>query len=191
MIPVTWVAAGPCVVMGVRTSEKDGYSAVEVGYEKAKHPARAQEKDAEAKGQEAPKVVRELRVEDASSVKVGDVWTVEEFAAGDKVDVIGEAKGRGFSGVVKRHHFHGHPATHGTKDQIRTSGSIGSQGPQRVLAGMRMAGRMGGQRVTVKNMEVVSIDLKRHAVAIRGAVPGARRALVVVRGRVGNSFWQR
>lgn len=190
VIPVTWVLAGPCTVTGVRTTEQDGYQAVMVGFEKSKHPAKPQATEATKKNIDAAEIIREVRLEDGAAVQVGEIWTVSEFEKGDKVDVAGLSKGHGFSGVVKRHHFHGHPATHGTKDQIRTSGSIGSQGPQRVLRGMRMAGRMGGGRVTVKNLEVVSVDPARNALAIRGAVPGARNTVLVIRGRGNKTFWQ-
>lgn len=188
VIPVTLIQAGPCVVTDVCTKDKDGYSAVQLGYGevKAKRVNKAQSPRAKAYG--PVKLTREFRV-DETELKSGDQIDVSAFAEGDKVDVIGESKGKGFQGVVKRHGFHGSPATHGHKDQLRMPGSIGAQGPQRVLKGTRMAGRMGGDRVTVKNLEVVAIDKKNNVLAIKGAVPGARNGLLMIRSRAGSTLW--
>lgn len=187
VIPVTYVQAGPCVVTDVRTTEKDGYRAVQVGFGVTHRVAKPQAVRAKQHGPVA--VTREYRTRDDEQVKAGDVLTVGQFSEGDVIDVIGTSKGRGFAGVVKRHGFAGQKATHGTKDQIRKSGSIGAGGVQRVFKGLRMAGRMGGSRVTVKNLQVVSVDTKTNRLAIRGAVPGARNSLVLIHGRDGKSNW--
>ena len=187
VVPVTYVQAGPCVVTDVRTKEKDGYCAVQVGFGVTRQGAKPQAVRAEKHGPVA--VTREYRTRDDEQVNAGDVLTVEQFAEGDVVDVVGTSKGRGFAGVVKRHGFAGQKATHGTKDQIRKSGSIGAGGVQRVFKGLRMAGRMGGSRVTVKNLQVVLVDTKTNRLAIRGAVPGARNSLVLIHGRDEKSNW--
>ena len=187
VIPVTYVQAGPCTVTDIRTSEKDGYSAVQLGFGVTRHVAKPQRSRAEACGPVA--LTREYRTNHVDTFTVGDTLTVEQFSVGDIVDVVGTSKGRGFAGVVKRHGFKGQKATHGTKDQIRKSGSIGAGGVQRVFKGLRMAGRMGGSRVTVKNLEVVLIDVEHHRVAIRGAVPGARNGVVLIKGRDQKSNW--
>jgi len=186
VIPVTLVQAGPCVVTDVRTKDKDGYSAVQVGFGETKKINKAQAPRAKAVGPVA--MTREFRV-DETDLKVGDKIEANVFEEGDKIDVVGTSKGKGFQGVVKRHGFHGSPASHGHKDQLRMPGSIGAQGPQRVLKGTRMAGRMGNDRVTVKNLEVVAIDPKTNMIAIKGAVPGARNSVLYIRSRAGKNLW--
>ena len=188
VVPVTYIQAGPCVVTDIRTEEKDGYTAVQLGYGKTRHVAKPQRARAELHGPVA--MTHECRVDDVGGVNIGDIWTVSIFEAGDNLDVCGKSKGKGFAGVVKRHGFHGQSATHGTKDQERASGSIGSQGPQRVLKGVRMGGRMGGKSVTVKNLEVVAVDTEKNILAIRGAVPGARNGLVYITGRKEKTNWR-
>lgn len=187
VVPVTYVEAGPCVVTDLRTEEKNGYVAVQVGFGKTRNIAKPQAARAEALGPVA--VTRECRTQAIGETKIGDVLTVAMFAKGDVVDVTGTSKGRGFAGVVKRHGFHGHNETHGTKDQVRKSGSIGAQGPQRVFRGMRMAGRMGTDRVTVKNLQVVAVDEGKNLLAIRGALPGARGGLILISGKAQFSTW--
>ncbi len=186
VIPVTLIQAGPCVVTDVRTKDKDGYSAVQVGFGETKKVNKAQVSRAKEFGPVG--LTREFRV-DETDLKPGDKIKVNLFEEGDKVDIVGTSKGKGFQGVVKRHGFHGSPASHGHKDQLRMPGSIGAQGPQRVLKGTRMPGRMGNDRVTVKNLEVVAIDPKTNTLAIKGAVPGARNSLVFVRSRTGKNIW--
>ncbi len=188
VIPVTLIQAGPCTVTDVMTEEKDGYSAVQVGFGKAKQAVKPQQGQAKKYKADPVVVTREFRVNE-TELKQGDKIDVSTFVEGDKVDVIGESKGKGFQGVVKRHGFHGSPASHGHKDQLRMPGSIGAQGPQRVLKGKRMGGRMGGERVTVKNLEVVAIDAKNNMLAIKGAVPGARNSLILIRERAGKNVW--
>ena len=187
VVPVTYIEVGPCTVTALRTMEQDGYSAIQVGYGKAKQVAKPQAARANQVGPVA--VTREVRTDELEGVHVGDVWHASLFEEGDIVDVIGTSKGRGFAGVVKRHGFSGQSATHGTKDQIRASGSIGAQGPQRVFRGMRMAGRMGGDRVTVKNLEVVAVDEKENRIAVKGALPGARGGLVILKGKEQKNMW--
>jgi len=187
VVPVTYVQAGPCIVTDVRTHEKDGYSAVQLGFGTTRNVAKPQQARAEACGPVA--LTREYRTPEIDGFKPGDMLTVEQFSAGDVIDVVGTSKGRGFAGVVKRHGFKGQKATHGTKDQIRKSGSIGAGGVQRVFKGLRMAGRMGGSRVTVKNLEVVLIDTENNRIAIRGAVPGARNGVLLIKGRDQKSNW--
>jgi len=186
VIPVTLVQAGPCVVTGVQTEDKNGYTAVQIGYGQTKKVAKPQQARAKEVGPVA--MTREFRV-DETELKQGDKINVSVFEEGDKVDVVGESKGKGFQGVVKRHGFHGSPASHGHKDQLRMPGSIGAQGPQRVLKGKRMGGRMGGDRVTVKNLDIAAVDAKNNILAIKGAVPGARNTVLMIRGRVGKTLW--
>ena len=190
VIAVTKVQAGPCPVVQVKTAKsKDGYSAVQLGYgeRKEKNIKRPQlnhlkkagliSKD----GKTNLKYLREFRSE-AGDLKAGNIVDVSVFTEGDLVKAVGTSKGRGFAGGVKRHGWHGHNTTHGTKDQVRTSGSIGAGGIQHVLKGMRMPGRMGGGRVTVANLKIVKVDLKNNILYISGAVPGARNGLVLISG---------
>lgn len=177
VIPVTLVQAGPCVVTQVKTTESDGYNAVQLGFLPAKHVAKPQE--GHLKDLEKFQIMREFRVEDPSAYKRGDVIEAATFATGDEVDVTGTSKGKGFQGVVKRHGFHGHPTSHGHKDQARMPGSIGAGGVQHVLKGRRMAGRMGGDTVTVKNLEIVEVR-DQGILALKGAVPGSRNAVIEI-----------
>jgi len=178
VIPVTLIVAGPCKITQVKTKEKDGHDAVQIGFDivkKVNKPKKGHLKDLENF-----RYLREIRVEKVEEYKRGQDIIVSTFAPGDKVKVIGTSKGRGFAGVVKRHGFHGGPASHGHKDNLRMPGSIGAGGVQRVFKGVRMAGRMGNQRVTVKNLEVIEVDPKNNLLVLKGAVPGARGALVLI-----------
>lgn len=177
VVPVTLVQAGPCVVTQVKTKETDGYNAVQVGFLPVKSLAKPQE--GHLKDLPKSSVMREFRVDDPTAYKRGDVIEASVFAAGEDVNVSGTSKGKGFQGVVKRHGFHGHPASHGHKDQLRMPGSIGAGGVQHVLKGRRMAGRMGNEIVTVKNLEVVEIR-DQGIIALKGAVPGARNAILEI-----------
>lgn len=177
VVPVTLVEASPCVVTQVKTDESDGYAAVQIGCDPRKalsKPEAGHLKDLELYG-----TLKEFRVEDPSAFKRGDVINASAFAAGEKIHVSGTSKGRGFAGVVKRHGFHGQKASHGHKDQERRSGSISAGGVQHVFKGIRMAGHMGDERVTVKNLEVVDIRDNR-IIAVKGAVPGARGSLIEI-----------
>jgi large subunit ribosomal protein L3 len=186
VVPVTLIQANPNTVTQVRDLERDGYVAVQLGSDvKAKLP-RAQA--GHVKDLPQTRTLREFRA-DATDLKRGDSVTVEAFASGTRVDVIGLSKGRGYAGVMKRHHFHGKNATHGTKDQERMPGSNASQRQGKVIKGKRMSGRMGAERVTVKNLEVVSTDLQTNVIAIKGAVPGPRGGLVMIKTRRGNNVW--
>ena len=183
VVPVTWVAVSPCVVTQVRTADKDGYSAVQFGGQGVR---RKTTKPIAGHLKELPLVraIREIRVDDASAWQRGAELTVAQFSPGDTITVVGISKGKGFQGVVKRHHFHGQDASHGVKDQYRMPGSIGGggrNGKGRVIKGMRMAGRMGGDRVTVTGLKVVEIDTAGGKMALSGAIPGARGATLMIK----------
>ena len=178
-ISATIIEAGPCYVTQVKTSDRDGYNAVQIGFGEAKRlnrPERGHLRDLPPL-----RYLREIRTDDAEEYKVGQVLDVSLLSVGDRVDVVGISKGRGFAGVMKRHGFRGGPRTHGQSDRPRAPGSIGSGStPGRVFKGMRMAGRMGGSRVTVQNLEVVLVDPERNLLGVKGAVPGAKNSLVLV-----------
>jgi large subunit ribosomal protein L3 len=179
-VPVTVVEAGPCYVTQVRTLGKDGYEAVQLGFGEARKLNRPEK--GHLKTIPAGRHLREFDVDDVGEVEVGQKIDVSLFAEGEIVDVIGTSKGKGFAGVMKRHHFHGGPKTHGQSDRPRSPGSIGATTtPGRVFKGTRMAGRLGGDRVTIRNLEVVRVDPARNLILIRGAVPGAREGLLMVR----------
>lgn len=178
--PVTVFQAGPVVVTQVKTNEKDGYTAVQVGFGEKKEKNLSKPVNGHLKGLKPFAVLKEFRVTDGSYER-GQEITIETFEVGEKVDVTGTSIGRGFAGVVKRHGFAGSPASHGHKDQLRMPGSIGSQDPQHVFKGTRMGGRMGGKTVTVKNSMVVSIDPKTNTLHLKGAVPGANGAIVMIK----------
>lgn len=177
VIPVTLVEAGPCYVTQVKAKEKDGYMAVQVGFGTAKRLT----KSLEGHLKDLPKLAHlaEFRLAEESSLKRGDTIEASTFAAGDMIHVTGESKGKGFQGVVKRHGFHGHPTSHGHKDQTRMPGSIGAGGVQHVLKGRRMAGHMGAAQTTVKNLQVVEVR-EGGILAIKGAIPGARHAVIQI-----------
>ncbi len=196
--PVTIIQAGPCYVTQVKTEETDGYSAVQVGFgetkaqrltggqkghlgllkKSKKHPNRKDGGDVPA-----VKHLREFRTKSAEDYNIGQVLTVEQFEVGERVDVSGKSKGRGFAGTVKRHGFAGGPRTHGQSDRHRAPGSIGSTSSVgRVFKGQRMSGRMGNDHLTIQNLEVMRVDGDKNLIAIKGAVPGAKGGLVVLRG---------
>jgi len=183
VIPVTVIEAGPCFVTQIKTPERDGYAAVQLGFKEVK-PERLTRPQLKhlSKNQLPPlRYLREIRMSDVSQYEEGQKIRVSIFDVGDRVDVIGISKGKGFAGVVKRHGFGGGPKTHGQSDRQRAPGSIGAgTTPGRVHKGMRMAGRMGNARVTVQNLQVVLVDPERNLLAVAGAVPGARNGLLVV-----------
>lgn len=179
VIPVTILEAGPCIVTQIKTQEKDGYNAVQVGFMQAKKLNKPQK--GHLKRMPPLKYLREFLVDDYKPFKEGQMIDVSNFQKKDKVRVTGISKGRGFTGVVKRHGFRGAPATHGTKHSHRAPGSIGSGFPEHVFKGMRMAGRFGGTRITVKKLEVIEVDKEKNLLAIKGAVPGTRNSLVLVK----------
>lgn len=189
VVAVTRVQAGPCPVVQLKTDGQDGYSAVQLGYGERKEKNIKKPQAGHLKkvrialsGRKTNlKYLREFR-DEAKDLKVGDVVDVTTFTAGDTVKVTGTSKGKGFQGGVKRHGWHGHNTTHGTKDQVRTSGSIGAGGIQHVLKGMRMPGRMGDERVTTANLKIAQVDDANNILYISGAVPGARNSLVLISG---------
>jgi len=183
VVPVTLIAAEPSMIVAVRKTVQ-GQSVVVVGFDKTTNVTKA---EAGVTGDLGTfRTLREFPLADGETAERGTVVTVSVFTLGDTVNIVGTSKGRGFQGVVKRHGFHGHPRTHGHKDQERKSGSIGAGGIQRVFKGMRMAGRMGSDRVTVKNLEVMTIDTEKNIIGIKGAVPGARGSLVTILATEGN-----
>lgn len=183
VVPVTLVKVEPCVVTQVKTADKDGYAALQIGTGSKRHQSKPLSGHLKASGQEDLATLREFRVDSVDGIAPGAVCDVESFVSGDVIDVTGISKGKGFQGVVKRHGFAGGPKTHGQKDQLRMPGSIGGggrNGKGRVVKGMRMAGRMGGDRVTVKNLEIVEVLSAQGMVAVKGAVPGARGATLLI-----------
>ncbi len=181
VVPVTLVAIEPNTVTAVRTQEKDGYVAIQVGVGSSRNVKKPQIGHTKALGRSFAHF-REFRVDDVSDVVPGQVTDISLLVPGDIVHVVGTSKGKGFQGVVKRHGFHGHPASHGHKDQLRMPGSIGSKRQGPVAPGKRMAGRMGGDRITVRGLEVVSVDAAAGVVSLKGAVPGARNGLLLLSG---------
>jgi large subunit ribosomal protein L3 len=197
-VPVTVIEAGPCYVTQLRTVENDGYSAIQIGFDPAKKAARlskaerghlgllkSDDKHPQRKALEgevpAVKTLRELRVKADEDYTAGQKLTVELFQMGERVDVVGTSKGRGFTGHVKRHGFSGGPRTHGQSDRLRRSGSIGpGTTPGKVHKNKRMAGHMGVERVTTQNVQVVLLDAERNLIGVKGSVPGANGSLVLV-----------
>lgn len=182
VFPATIVNAGPVTVTKVMSTDNDGYTAVQVGFSAQKEGRINKAQKGDWKGLETYKFVKEFRLEGGTEIKRGDVITVESFKEGDTIVVAGTSKGKGFQGVVKRHGFHGGRRTHGQKHSEREPGSIGAGGIQRVFKGTRMAGRMGGDRVSVKNLNVLAIDPINNQLLIKGAIPGRRGSLVEIRG---------
>ncbi len=182
VVSVTNILAGPCVVTQIKDPGKNGYAAVQVGFGSVRRLRKPIQGHLRDLGQF--RWLREFRLpaEELSALQRGDRVTAATFAPGDVVKVVGISKGRGFQGVVKRHHFAGQPKTHGHKDQLRRPGSSGAGGVQRVRPGKRMPGRMGGQQVTVTNLEVMAVDPATQTLAVHGAIPGSRNSLVLISG---------
>ncbi len=180
--PVTIIEAGPCFVTQVRNPEKEGYAAVQLGFSET-HPKRLPGGElGHLKAREIPplRFLREFRAK-TTDVNVGDKVTVEAFAVGERVDVVGTSKGKGFAGVVKRHHFNGQPKTHGASDRTRAPGSSGSTTtPGRVYRGTRRSGHMGSERVTIQGLKIVLVDSERNLLGLHGAVPGPKGGVVVI-----------
>lgn len=187
VIAVTKVQAGPCFITQIKDVNTDAYQAVQLAYGEKKvknisKPVRGHLKKAGFEKENA-RHIKEFRITELKpEMKVGGLIDVSTFKKGDIVDVTGVSKGKGFQGVVKRHHFSGHKSTHGNKDQERTSGSVGAKGPARIFKGTRMPGRMGGDQVTVKNLEIIEVDLENNVLFIKGAVPGCESGLVIIKG---------
>ena len=187
VIPVTVIEAGPCRVVQLKTPERDGYAAVQlaIGTTKAQRLSKPELGHLGKAGAEPSRDLAEMRVEDLSGYEVGQVLGADIFSAGERVDVTGISKGKGFAGVMKRHNFKGQGASHGNHKSHRKPGSIGACAtPGRVFKGQRMAGHMGAQKVTTLNLEVVEGDAERGLLLVRGAVPGAKGSLVFVRNAV-------
>jgi len=187
VIPVTVVEAGPCVVTQKKTAENDGYDAVQVGFgdqkpQRLTKPLQGHFK----KGNVAPKkVLKELRLEDTSALNVGDLIKADVFEAGEKVDVTGTSKGKGYAGVIKRWNFHRLKETHGSGPVVRHAGSLGAiSDPSRVFPGHKAAGHLGAETVTVQNLTVAKVDAENNLIAIKGAVPGPNGGIVVIRDSV-------
>lgn len=178
---VTAIEAGPCTVMQLKTSAKEGYNAAQVGFGEAKQP-KSTRQGHPAKGRGKFKHLREFRIDDTESVEVGQKVDVSLFKDGDLVDITGISVGKGFAGVVKRYHFAGGPKTHGQSDRHRAPGSIGATTtPGRVFKGLHMAGHMGNKRVTVRNLEVCEADPNRNLLLVKGAVPGSKNSLLIIK----------
>ncbi len=183
-IPVTIVKAGPCPVVQVKTQDKDGYNAIQLGFGNRRKnlftlPLLGHFEKAKV---EPKRILKEIRTDQAQKFKVGQELKVDIFSAGEKVNVTGVSKGLGFQGGVRRYKFHGGPKTHGQSDRLRAPGSIGASSfPSRVFKGQKMAGRMGGERVTVRNLEVVGVDSEKNLLLLKGAVPGKRNSYLTIR----------
>ena len=180
VVPVTVVEAGPCVVTQVKTKETNGYDAVQLGFGEVKR--RNKPLSGHLKNSRLSRYLREVSADDTSEFEVGQTLAVDIFEAGEKVDVIGTSKGRGFAGVMKRWNFKGGPRTHGQSDRMRAPGSIGGgTTPGRVYKGLKMGGHMGNRRITVKGLEIIEIDTERNLLMIKGGIPGATNSLVQIR----------
>jgi large subunit ribosomal protein L3 len=186
VIPVTVIEAGPCVVAQKKTSENDGYDAIQLGFMevKEKHMTKAEKGHFEKAGVPAKKHLKEFRLDDCSGYNVGDVVTADTFAAGDKVDVTGMTKGRGYTGAIKRWNLHKLQATHGVGPIHRQSGSMGVIDPARIFKNKKMAGQYGNEQVTVQNLNVVKIDAEKNLIAVKGAIPGAKGGIVFIRDSI-------
>jgi len=180
VVPVTRIQAGPCQIVQVKNGGKDNSVSVQVGFGERKSFRLTTPMAGHLKGLDPVRRVKDFAVEKVDNLLKGDMITIDTFAKGDIVRVIGTSKGKGFAGVVKRHGFHGGPATHGHKDNLRAPGSIGAGGVQRVFKDMRMAGRMGGEQITVKNLEVIEIHPESNEIYLKGAVPGGRNGLLEI-----------
>ena len=186
VIPVTLIEAGPCAVVQKKTVENDGYDAVQLGFvdAKEKHVNKAEKGHFEKAGVSLKRHLKEFRLDDCSAVNVGDVITVDTFAAGEKVDVTGMTKGRGYSGVIKRWNHHHLRMTHGTGPIHRQPGSMGVIDPAHIFKNKKMAGQYGNEQVTVQNLKIVKIDSEKNLIAVKGAIPGAKEGIVFIRASI-------
>ena len=182
--PVTILQAGPVTVTQIKTTETDGYNAVQLGYGQGKNLSKSVSGHVKKAGENVnPKILKEFRTDSTPELKLGDQLTVDSFEIGDKVAVSGISKGKGFAGTVKRWNFQESRNTHGFKGNIRRVGSIGSMYPQKVWKGKRMPGRMGHDQVTIKNLIVAYIDKENNLLGLKGAVPGPKKGIVTVEGK--------
>ena len=192
LVPVTVIQTGPCTVVQVKTATSDGYASVQIGFgeKKAQRATKAYRNHCAKAGKGVFEVLREFRVDGENELAAGqDVSVADLFKVGDRVDVTGTTKGRGFTGVIKRHGFSGFPGSHGTHEYFRHGGSIGNRSfPGRVFKGKRMAGQYGNERVTTQNLEVVAVRAEQNVLLLRGAVAGARNGIVLVRPAVKRSI---
>ena len=181
-IPVTVIIAGPCQVIQKKTIEKDGYNAVQLGFKEVKDKKVSKPIAGHLNKFKVSSIknIREFKVNDTNKYSSGTEVKVDIFKEGDKVNIIGISKGKGFAGAIKRHNFSGGPKTHGQKEYFRSVGSIGATDAARVFKGQKLPGHMGTDRVTVKNIEVVKINLERNLILVRGSVPGAKGAVLVI-----------
>ena len=187
VIPVTVIECGPCVVAQKKTVENDGYDAIQLSFmdAKAKHLTKAEQGHFAKNGISAKKHLKEFRLDDCAQYNVGDVITVDTFAAGEKVDITGMTKGHGYTGVIKRWNCHKLRMTHGVGPVHRQAGSMGANSsPSRIFKNKKMAGQYGNEKVTVQNLKVVKIDSEKNLIAVKGAVPGAKNGIVFVRNSV-------
>ncbi len=186
VIPVTVIEVGPCAVVQKKTVEKDGYDALQLGFseKKEKHTTKAEKGHFEKAGVSYKRHLKEFRLNDCSAYNVGDVITVDTFAAGEKVDVTGMTKGHGYTGCVKRWNHHVLRMTHGTGPIHRQPGSMGTIDPARVFKNKKMPGQYGNEQVTVLNLRVVKIDSEKNLLAVKGAIPGAKNGIVFVRDSI-------
>ena len=186
VIPVTVIEAGPCVVAQKKTVENDGYDAVQLGFMevKEKHMTKAEKGHFEKAGVASKKHLKEFRLDDCSALNVGDIIAADTFAAGDKVDITGMTKGRGYTGAIKRWNLHKLCATHGVGPIHRQSGSMGVIDPARIFKNKKMAGQYGNEQVTILNLKVVKIDAEKNIIAVKGAIPGAKNGIVFIRDSV-------
>jgi len=185
MVPVTLIEAGTCYITQIKTEEKDGYDSLQIGCFEAKKLTKPEEGHLK-KIDKKLRFLRECRVknkEDLKGFKEGDAIDISIFKQGQVVSVSGISKGKGFAGVIKRWGFHSKPATHGQKHEERALGSVGSRFPQHVIKGKKMAGHLGSERVTVKNLKVAKVDKENNLLAVEGAIPGRRGALIEIRAQ--------
>ena len=180
-IPVTLIQTGPQTVTQVKSVETDGYNAVQVAFGEGKNLSKAVAGHVKPAGV-TPKEIREFTIDELGEVKVGDSWDVTEFELGDMVDATGISKGKGWAGTIKRHNFKRHRKTHGGKGNTRRVGSIGSMYPQKIFKGKRMAGQMGDEQVTVRNLRVAYISADDQLIGVKGAVPGPKKGLIIING---------
>jgi large subunit ribosomal protein L3 len=185
IIPVTVIEAGPCPVVQKKTIATDGYNAIQIGFSVLReglsnNPRKGHFQKAALKPM---RYLREFRISDVDSYEIGQEIKVDLFTVGDKVDVIGTSKGKGFQGMIKRHKANRGPMSHGSKYH-RRSGSLGAKGPARVFKGRKLPGHMGGERVTIQNLEVVRVDADKNLILIKGAVPGAKKSLLILKPSV-------
>lgn len=186
VVPVTAIEAGPCIVTQIKRIDKEGYNGIQVGFGESKRLNKPERGHLKKLG--TFKYLRELRLGDISEIEIGQKVDVNIFKPGDIVDAIGTSKGRGFAGVVKRHHFAGGPKTHGQSDRHRAPGSVGGGTyPGKVFKGQRMAGHLGNERITVRNLRIAKVDPDRNLLLIKGSVPGARNGLLIIKKAAKNS----